>query len=388
MAIGDRLEIYTYDYLLRECLAEVPNTIDKREGSIIYDAVSPACMRLAEFYQNLRYSYIENMASTATGKELDLKVQEQGLTRFPATYAVKRAAFYNASDELMTVPLASRFSTISDTNPINYSVVSPYTDESGTVVPGNYNLQCEVAGSVGNEYTGNLLAISYIPGLARAVMSATVTPARDRETDDELRQRYFDAVNEKPFAGNIAAYKEYANSVAGVGDAQVYPVWDGGGTVKLSIVDAEFNPANPTIINNVENAIDPVNAQGEKGDGLGLAPIDHKVTVVAPTATDINIDATLVLMAGYTLDQLRTPITNALEEYFLGLRRAWATGDEYNRYNLGAYVSRVIVTIIGVQGVSNVTQVLLNGAANDIIFTEDGNTQELPMLGTVTLHEQ
>ena len=36
--IGDYLEQYTFEYLMEQSLSRVPDTIDKREGSIIYDA--------------------------------------------------------------------------------------------------------------------------------------------------------------------------------------------------------------------------------------------------------------------------------------------------------------------------------------------------------------
>ena len=37
-----------FDYFLEQVLDNVPENIDKREGSIVYDAVAPAAMALAE----------------------------------------------------------------------------------------------------------------------------------------------------------------------------------------------------------------------------------------------------------------------------------------------------------------------------------------------------
>ena len=53
----DSLHKYTYDYLLNQALSRVPDTIDKREGSIIYDALAPACYELAGFYLELDAAY-------------------------------------------------------------------------------------------------------------------------------------------------------------------------------------------------------------------------------------------------------------------------------------------------------------------------------------------
>ena len=189
--IGDKYEQYTFSYLLREALSNVPDTMDKRQGSVIYDAIAPACYRLAELYQDIRNAYKDTFATTATGEELRLRVAEQGITAHPATYAVKKAFITDASGAPMSIPIGSRFSTISDISPINYFVSAVY-EEDGQGVPGYYQLQCEVAGSVGNEYAGPLTQITYIRGIGSAVMSTLLVPAQDEETDDEFVERIDD----------------------------------------------------------------------------------------------------------------------------------------------------------------------------------------------------
>ena len=52
--IGEFLEKYTFDYLMKEALSRVNENIDTREGSIIYDALAPACYELAGFYLDLK----------------------------------------------------------------------------------------------------------------------------------------------------------------------------------------------------------------------------------------------------------------------------------------------------------------------------------------------
>ena len=51
--ISDYLVGYTYDSILQSALSRIPDTIDKREGSIIRDAISPACYELAIWYAKL-----------------------------------------------------------------------------------------------------------------------------------------------------------------------------------------------------------------------------------------------------------------------------------------------------------------------------------------------
>lgn len=384
--IGDYLEVYTFDYLMEQALIQVPNTVDKRQGSIIYDALAPACYRLADFYNTLRNVYKDTFAETATGESLDYRVAEQGIKRYLATYAIKKGYFASAAAQPMAIPLGARFSTISDINPITYTVIAAHA-EDGVVQPGYYQLKCETAGVVGNEYSGTLTNITYIQGLASATMSELINPARDEETDEALRTRYFEMVNQKAFGGNIAQYDQELKDISGVGDVQIYPVWNGGGTVKLSIVDSQYHKCSNEFIGIVQNLVDPENSQGVTGTGLGIAPIGHKVTVVTATEYTANITATVVLMSGMSIGQVSAPIKNAIEAYFETLRKNWGMSDEYNDYSLGIYISRITAAILTVPGVANVTNVKINGSSSDITLIENATTQQLPMVGTVTINE-
>lgn len=382
--IGDNLQQFTYEYLMSLALAEVPDDRDKREGSIIYDALAPCCMRLSAFVLLLREFYQQTYAVTATGEDLDNRVAEQGLSRYPATYAVKKVTLAGKDGNPVIIPLGSRFSTVSDTAPVNYKITAIY-QEDGVVVPGSYEATCEEYGTIGNEYFGNLVNITFIQGVASATMSTTLVPARNEETDDELRERYFESLNQKAFGGNIADYKRDLAELFGVGAVQVYPVWNGGGTVKLSIVDPSYNPCSPEFVATVQEAIDPENAQGQTGDGIGLAPIGHKVTVVTPTEVIIDVSAKVTLKAGYSLGQVEEPITNALADYIQSLKQTWAVGTNLNTYNCDVFIAQVTATIIAVPGVANVTNVLVNGEPNDIFLLQNGTVQQLPKLGEVNL---
>ena len=48
---SDVPEYYTYESILKRMLARVDDTMDKRVGSIIYDALAPCAAELAEEYK-------------------------------------------------------------------------------------------------------------------------------------------------------------------------------------------------------------------------------------------------------------------------------------------------------------------------------------------------
>ena len=383
--IGDNLEQYTYKYLMSQALSFVDDSLDKREGSIIYDALAPACYVLAGYYMQL-YQVVKNsFAVTATGEWLDQRVKESGITRREATAAVKRADFTDDAGQAAVVRIGTRWSTVSSTNPITYRVTAQY-EQNGSPVAGAYELTCETLGTIGQEYTGPIIPVDFVKGVAAATMSTTLIPGRDAETDDELRERYFEEMSAKAFGGNISDYRNKTREIIGVGDLQIYPVWNGGGTVKLSIVDTAFRAASDEFVQEVQNLIDPVNASGVQGDGLGIAPIDHKVTVVAPEEVTVNITASIVLQVPYEVGQVQPAVEQAIEAYMVELRHDWATPNEFNEYALSVYASRITAAIVGVPGISNVTNVRLNGTAADITLQQTGQKQQIPVKGTVTLN--
>ena len=175
----------------------------------------------------LRQLVDQTYALTSTGSYLDYRAAEIGMERYVATYAVKKGMFLDGAGIPMAISIGTRFSTVADTSSINYQATAQY-DVDGVLIDGAYELTCEILGTVGNSYTGQLIPIDYVAGLASAMLSDTIIPARDVETDDELRARYILNVNEKSFGGNIAQYRELMKEQSGVGNVQIYAAWNGG----------------------------------------------------------------------------------------------------------------------------------------------------------------
>lgn len=370
--IGQFLEGYDFDYFINKALEKVPEGIDKREGSIIYDALAPACYQLAEFIFDLKNILLETFVQTASGQYLDYRAEETGLDRIQATNAIVRAKFTGQNDTPFSLAIGSRFSSIGE-NPIYYQV---FMEES----PGIYRLKAEQNGTQGNKYIGTLLPLDNFNGLVSATLTSVLIPARDMESDDELRQRILNAKEVVSFGGNINDYIDLTMSIDGVGSVQVYPTWNGGGTVKLVIVDNEFNAASQTLVDKVQNIIDPQ----KEGLGIGYAPIGHTVTVAAPENKTINIQFSLTLSSGIQLEQVKANVEQVIREHFLNVRKKWANRIE-NQYDCWIFRSQLTASILTVPGVANVQSLTLNGQQNDIKMRADNEKQELPILGTVTM---
>lgn len=379
---GDSLQQYSYEYLLSQALARVPETVDKREGSIIYDAIAPACYVLAEYFMQMHMVSQETYVLTATGVNLENRTAEFGISRRAATSAVKKATFTDTEGKPVEVNIGSRFSTLSETEALYYVVTAPHI-EDGISVPGTYEATCEIPGVAGQQYTGNIVPLDYLPYVAVAVLSDTLVPGADAETDEELRSRYIDKVNSRTFGGNIANYRELFLDISGIGAVQVYPVWNGGGTVKVSIVDSTYRAVSSDFISTVQELVDP---QDASGTGVGYAPIDHKVTVTTPTEVSLKVQGKLALMPGYTLPQVQSSVAEAVEAYLHTLRASWGKGSELNEYSMSVYLAQVTRAVLSVSGVANLSALTLNGKAEDLVLTENSSIQQIPVLGEVVLN--
>lgn len=374
--IATNLRAQDFDYWVDEILGNVRDDVDKREGSVIYDAVAPAATELAETSLMLANMIEMTYTQTASGTFLDYRAIERGTSRISATNTQVKAKVLDTNNKpVQTLQIGDRYASIGD-DPIFYAITSLNKDE---VI-----MTAEETGSRPNSYIGTILPVSYNDEVSYASIINVTVPARDDESDDNLRARLLSANTYQAYGGNIADYLDMLEKITDVGSGQVYPSWQGGGTVKLVITNNGLMPASQELINEVQNKIDPP----EGGSGYGLAPIDHVVTVVAPTMLTINIAVTLELGSGVTLDGIRNQINANIENYFKTRRQDWDNVDTAagRGYNLTIYRAQVLAEILKVTGVANASLPTLNGADKDVSLVFNSTTSQLPVLGEVTLN--
>lgn len=357
--------------ILTRMLSAVPDSQDKRESSPIYNTLAPTAAELAEINILTEIFRDQTYLLTATGENLENRAAESGIVRSGATFAIRIAAMLDTAGNHLDLPIGSRFSIPNVGGGLNYVLTQNLS------VSGQCLLTCETAGTIGNSYLGALLPLFVINNLGSATMTGTYTPAEDTETDEELRARVIERVNRKAFGGNIADYKQFTKAIPGVGDVKVFPIWNGGGTVMLSVIDAEYNAITPEFTEVVQNEIDPVD---HTGTGLGTAPIGHRVTVTTPQYIAISITASVSLASGYTMGQVQEPISSALADYILEIRKQWADANM-----VSVYSARVTSVIIGIAGINNVINVTINGSSDDFSMEQTSGLQQLPIFEGVVL---
>ena len=349
-------ENITYDIILQRMLSRIPDTADKREGSVIYDALAPAAAEMQVMYMELDNILAETFADTAPREYLIRRCAERGITPYPASYALVKAV---SSPSSVDIPVGARFSEGEN----NYAVAEK-------VSAGVYKLRCETAGSTGNDISGDVIPVDYIEGLETISFTELLVPGEDEEETEALRERYFASFDVKAFGGNKQDYIEKTVAISGVGAVKVTPTWNGGGTVKLTILNSQYGKASSTLIDLVQEEIDPTN----DGSGTGIAPIGHVVTVDTATDVDIDVTADFDFQAGYTFESQKTLIEDAIKAYLLELRKTWAEEE-----SLIARISRIENAILSVEGVLDISEAKINGESANLELT----TYQIPVFGSV-----
>ena len=346
----------TFESVLKSLLSKVPSSLDKREGSVIYDALAPAAAEIAQLYIDMDFTIKETFADTADREYLIKRAAERGIEPYPASFSVAKGVFN------IDVPIGSRFSI----DIYNYAVTEAVEGEAHA-----FKMTCETAGSGPNGFTGRLIPIEYIQGLTSAYLTEILIPGEDEEGTEELRERYFNSLDSQAFGGNIQDYKEKTKALQGVGGVKVYSVWNGGGTVKLVIINSEYGVPTDELIESVQTAIDPEQNQGQ---GLGIAPIGHVVTVEGVSETEVNIETTITYAEGWSFEDIEPALKSAVEGYFKELCGEWEESD-----SIIVRISQIETRLLDLEGVIDIENTKLNGEAKNLALESD----YIPKLGSV-----
>ena len=339
-------EHITQEQLLDDALNRVKTDVDKREGAIVYDALAPSSIQAKELYIAMDAIIIEMFGDTASRKFLIKLCMERGIIPYPATKAILKGEFN------IDVPIGARFSL----DDLNYIVTE-------RISAGVFKVQCETAGYLGNYGFGKLIPIEYIDGLLSAVLTELLIPGEDEEETEALRKQYLDSFDSQAFGGNRKDYKEKVHSLQGVGGIKVYRAWQGGSTVKLVIMDSQYKPPSAALLDELQTAIDPL---GNQGEGLGIAPIGHVVSIFGVTESEVNFTFNITFESGYSWPDIEISVQELIDDYFLELKKEWEDATQI--------IIRIIQLesrILELEGVLDVQDTLINGQPENLVLDAD-----------------
>ena len=278
--------------IMRDALA-TPQS--KNEGTFSMFNIRSVAQNHAIISNNVEIVNDNWSLDTAAGIYLDEKAKDYGMTRHYAQYATGLVTFTGTDGT--TIPGGTIVAAP------DYGVRF-VTQESTIISQGTATVAatCLVTGPVGNVPEDSVTQIAdQLQGVTSVNNEAAFSGGVDREDDDNFRMRIYFKIRYPATSGNVYHYQQWATEVSGVGAVKVFPLWDGPGTVKVSILDANGDPANEGLIDDVQAYIDPTPQQ----TGEGQAPVGALVTVTTATAKPVNVSATVTLGAQAILRQSR-----------------------------------------------------------------------------------
>lgn len=274
------LQDQTEESIRQRMLDSLPSDLDKSEGSYIWDALAPASIELAQAAIWAQEVLRRGFASTTFGTYLELRSEEHGVIRRPAVKAAGQVRFTGRANT--AIPAGTLVATPADrvtgTSSVQFATqMSIVLDANGT---GIADIEAAVAGAAGNVAAGAIsLMMTPAAGVTNVTNDASLDGGSDTESDASLRERFLQKVRSPSASGNKADYVNWALEVAGVGGVSVVPVRDGPGTVTVSIINTDKEPASQPLVDRVQNHIAPpwivvseaeqqmIGGQGASNDG-------------------------------------------------------------------------------------------------------------------------
>lgn len=287
--------------IINDLLGSMTNVLDKREGSVIYDAVAAVGAVMGELFNiDVPTIYTALNALLAVGSDLDAWAASYGLERLEATYT-----YYNIS----ITPSTEDLNIGERLRSHNTNEIWEYEGD-GVVVSqteGNY------VESIGTQLEPD----TQYDDIESITILSLKTEGRDVETDDALRARLIRQLSVK-VGGSVFQYvdlvlNEY-NDGNGFYACLVYPCGRRCGYVDILPVNQEFNSDNERWASEAECTalkewIDP---ETDEGWGYGKCPIGHRVRVKRGEYYDLQFKIWVVFDENTSTDPIPTSLQDSV----------------------------------------------------------------------------
>lgn len=357
----------TTENLKKEALAEISPAlgISTMAGSYADAVVGPLAQAVSRLYQALPAVVSMLFIDPASGPFIDLVARDyHGLERRAGTKA--RCAVTLTGTAGTVVPAGTVFLTAAGLQFVllETAVLSAAGSALGT-------LEAEQEGALYNIPAGAIDRMYVnIAGLF-GYENLQAEGGTDMESDESLYNRVDDARKRPAASGNGWDYRRWALEVEGVGEVKVVELWDGPGTVGLTVADSAFRAPSEEIVRAVLDHV------------LENKPIGAAPTVTAARKVEISVTAQVVTL-GTTAEAVREELENRLREQFRLMiqtkyRTIYYSPEEDGPYTL--MYNRVLALLLSIEGVDIFTDLSVNGGTEDVTIPADS----IPVLGEVVV---
>ena len=349
----------------------LPEDIDGMPGGFAYDFTMPTALEKSEIINlHLVRTLMLMFPQWAWGEWLDLHGRQKGVIRKAATPAQGYVT--------VTGVTGTRI-------PAGFIVCTAATDEASSIL---YTLDEELilpeertatvpvtaveTGKSSNVKAGMVVIMAQpITGIESITNEADITGGTEEEEDEPYRERVLEAYASEgvSYIGNDSDLIRWAKEVPGIGDCIVSAAWNGPGTIKLSLIDANGEPANDALCEAVYNHII---SPGDRSQRLLQAGSGTLTCTPAATVPMSYVCAGIAYNETTDLRTIQTDFEAALKTYYAAAKR-----DGEIRY---VKVHALLADLPGVEDFSDPT---INGGRANLTLQAD----EYPATVRVTLEE-
>ncbi len=345
-------EELTVEEVKNDILSRMSTDIDVREGSFTNDMISGVAYEIWKAYQSLDTMISIAFVDETSGEYIDKRCAEYGITRKGGTKATTTLTVLGVNGTV--IPKGKVFLTADG---LQYTTNNNAAIENGSVII------TATAAEVGEDYNVAAGTITRQFVNSSGIMSVTNTPAAggtNPETDEALMARLRSYQRRPTTSGNETHYKQWALEVSGCGNAKVFPLWNGPGTVKVLVIneDMAIDPSLPDIVAAHIEAVRPIGAA---------------VTVESPSGLTINIAADVVLDGSKALADVQAAFATALTAYLKGV--------VFETYSVS--YAKIGSLLLSTEGVGDYNDLFVNSGTANISIASD----EMPITGTIMLTE-
>jgi len=295
--------------IISETTRSIPQIANYRTGGVFHLFIEVVASFLEKIYCELERSSPNRFLQTATGKYLDLKAEELGLTRNPAIKTRGYIVFSRADtsrnitinkDKILATRINSqgkvyRYKVLEDTVILESETTRSVLVEAEEVGKA-YN-------ALANQITEIITPISGVDTITNS-SNWIVQIGQDIEPDNSLRLRCL-ALWKGLSGANKDAYISWAKEIVGVESVKVLATARGLGTVDIIFTGANNIQPNAELIEKVQNIIDM------------RKPIATDTLVKAPSEVVINTSVKVIMHPNIKLN--RQKIEEAIQRYFATL---------------------------------------------------------------------
>ena len=327
-------------------------TIDANllEGGFSQDIIGSVAYELANIYDTELNNIVDRVfVATAKGDDLDKVGADYGIARRQASQAIVYLEITGQENAIVNQNVKAIY------NNLVFAVQEYKVIGSSGVV--TVKAKCETYGSIGNVAANTITEfITTYAGLTAVTNPEAAYDGFEIEDDETYRARILEYLAEDATNANAAQYKLWAESVTGVQKAVI----KSAETMGAGNVGVYISAVNTTVSQELINAV--------KAYIESVQPINATVIVSALNYVDMDVDATIVLKSGYTLQDVGDEFTALFAEYLKTVE------------NIVSYF-KVSDLLYACSGVEDVTSYTLNNDTESVTLLDT----DYAVVGEVTI---